>query len=68
MLCLDLLRAAQGIAAALAGGSAALAQEFEGHARTRAFGLLGMTFGAGLALGPVLAGGSIQVLDGIVEI
>lgn len=63
LLCLDLLRAAQGVAAAaaLAGGSAALAQEFDGHARTRAFGLLGITFGAGLALGPVLAGGLIEV-------
>jgi len=64
MVCLDLLRAAQGVAAAaaLAGGSAALAQEFDGHARTRAFALLGMTFGAGLAFGPILAGGLIQVL------
>jgi MFS family permease len=55
---LDLLRAAQGVAAAmaLAGGSAALAQAFAGQARTRAFGLLGATFGAGLALGPLLAG------------
>ncbi|HJO66238.1 MAG TPA: MFS transporter [Sphingomonas sanguinis] len=55
---IDLLRAGQGIgaAAALAGGSAALAQEFDGHARTRAFGLLGTTFGVGLAFGPVLTG------------
>ena len=54
----DILRAAQGIAAAaaLAGGTAALAQEFEGRARTRAFSALGTTFGIGLAFGPVLAG------------
>jgi len=58
VLSLDLLRAAQGIAAAatLAGGAASLAQEFEGHARTRAFSVLGTTFGIGLAFGPLLAG------------
>ncbi|BDI30210.1 MFS transporter [Capsulimonas corticalis] len=55
---LDFLRAGQGTAAAatLAGGAAALAQEFSGSARTRAYSLLGATFGAGLAFGPVLAG------------
>ncbi|QCP54023.1 MFS transporter [Trinickia violacea] len=55
---LDVLRAAQGVAgaAALSGGSAALAQEFDGDARTRAFSLLGTTFGVGLAFGPILAG------------
>ena len=55
---LDLLRGLQGVAAAtaLASGCAALAQEFDGHARTRAFSLLGTTFGAGLAFGPVLCG------------
>lgn len=54
----DLLRAVQGVAAAaaLAGGTAALAQEFDGPARTRAFSALGTTFGIGLAFGPVLAG------------
>ncbi len=58
MLWLDVLRGVQGIAAAiaLASGCAALAQEFDGHARTRAFSLLGATFGAGLAFGPVLSG------------
>lgn len=57
-LILDVLRAAQGFAAAatLAGGTAALAQEFEGEARTRAFSLLGTIFGVGLAFGPLLAG------------
>ncbi|MBV4493080.1 MFS transporter [Pseudomonas oryzicola] len=55
---LDALRAVQGVAAAaaLASGSAALAQEFEGLARTRAFSLLGTTFGLGLAFGPMLSG------------
>lgn len=54
---IDLLRGVQGIAAAfaLSGGSAALAQEFDGHERTRAFSLLGVSFGVGLAFGPLLA-------------
>lgn len=58
VLVLDLLRAAQGLAAAatLAGGASSLAQEFDGHARTRAFSILGTTFGTGLAFGPLLAG------------
>lgn len=58
ILTIDLLRAVQGVFAAgvLAGGTAALAQEFDGPARTRAFSLLGTTFGLGLAFGPVLAG------------
>lgn len=58
MALLNGLRAAQGVAAAaaLAGGSAALAQAFEGRMRARAFSLLGTTFGLGLAFGPVLAG------------
>lgn len=59
---LDLLRALQGLAAAaaLSGGSAALAQEFDGHARTKAFSLLGTTFGLGLAFGPLIAGALIE--------
>jgi MFS family permease len=58
LLWVDFLRALQGIAAALvlAGASAALAQEFDGPGRARAFSLLGTTFGLGLALGPLLAG------------
>jgi len=58
VLWLDVLRAVQGMAAAaaLAGGSAALAQEFDGHQRTTAFSLLGTSFGIGLAFGPLLAG------------
>lgn len=58
LVALDLLRGAQGIAAAMAmaGGAASLAQEFEGPARTRAFSLLGTTFGVGLAFGPIWSG------------
>jgi MFS family permease len=65
IFCLDILRAVQGVAAAaaLAGGTAALAQEFEGMARTLAFSLLGSSFGIGLAFGPVLAG-LLIALDG----
>lgn len=64
ILWLDLLRALQGLAsaAAFAGGVATLAQEFDGHARTRAFSLLGTTFGVGLAFGPVLAGALVESL------
>ncbi|QBC03813.1 MFS transporter [Enterobacter cloacae] len=52
------LRSLQGISAAmtLAGGSAALAQLYEGVARTRAFSILGTMFGAGLAFGPLALG------------
>ncbi|MEM5457429.1 MFS transporter [Paraburkholderia phytofirmans] len=58
---LDVLRAVQGVcaAASLASGSAALAQEFDGHARTRAFSMLGTSFGIGLAFGPLMAGALI---------
>jgi MFS family permease len=58
LIALNVLRAVQGLAAAaaLAGGSAALAQEFEGHARTRVFSLMGTVFGIGLAFGPLSSG------------
>ncbi|CAM3615122.1 MFS transporter [Rouxiella silvae] len=58
LLWIDVMRAAQGVAAAaaLAGGSASLAHEFSGRAQTRAFSLLGSSFGIGLAFGPFLAG------------
>lgn len=58
LLVFNLLRGVQGLAAAaaLASGSAALAQEVQGAARTRAFGWLGASFGAGLAFGPLAAG------------
>jgi MFS family permease len=61
-LWLDILRATQGVAAAasLSSGAASLAQEFEGHARTRAFSMLGTSFGIGLAFGPLMAGTLIE--------
>lgn len=61
---LDAMRAIQGIAAAaaLSSGSAALAQEFEGHSRGRAFALLGSSFGLGLAFGPMIAGALVASL------
>jgi MFS family permease len=64
VLWIDILRAVQGVAgaAALSSGSAALAQQFEGHARTRAFSLLGTSFGVGLAFGPLLVGMLIDTL------
>lgn len=58
----DLLRAAQGAAAAVAfsAGMAALAQEFDGESRLRAFSFVGTSFGIGLAFGPVTAGAMIE--------
>ncbi|TCW78805.1 MFS transporter [Burkholderia sp. SRS-46] len=58
VLWIDILRLIQGLgaAAAFAGAMAALTQEFDGHARTRVFSLIGTTFGAGAAFGPFLAG------------
>ncbi|OLP57750.1 MFS transporter [Xaviernesmea oryzae] len=60
----DLLRGCQGLAAAAAyaGGAAALAQEFDGAARMRAFSVLGTSFGVGLSLGPVASGLMIEHL------
>ena len=59
---LIVLRTLQGIAAAtaMAGGSASLAHEFDGPARTHAYSLLGTSFGVGLAIGPVWAGFLIE--------
>lgn len=64
LLWLDLARGLQGVAAAaaLASGTAALAQGWQGPGRARVFALLGTTFGAGLALGPLLAGLLLQAL------
>ncbi len=58
ILTVDIARAIQGVGSAgiLTGGAAILASSFEGPARARAFGVLGTAFGAGLALGPVIAG------------
>jgi MFS family permease len=54
----DMLRAAQGVggAAAFAGGASAMAQEFDGSLRLRAFSFLGTSFGIGLAFGPIASG------------
>lgn len=54
----DLARALQGLgsAAAFASGTAALAQVFDGAARTRAFSLIGTAFGVGLSCGAALSG------------
>ena len=59
----DILRGFQGLAAAAAyaGGAAALAQEFEGSERLRAFSFVGTSFGVGLSLGPVASGLMIEV-------
>jgi EmrB/QacA subfamily drug resistance transporter len=58
ILLVDIARAIQGIGSAgiLTSGAAILAATFAGPARARAFGVLGTAFGAGLALGPVVAG------------
>ncbi|WP_119269391.1 MFS transporter [Taklimakanibacter deserti] len=58
----DLLRAAQGAAAAVAfsAGMASLAQEFDGASRLRAFSFVGTSFGIGLAFGPIAAGAMIE--------
>lgn len=45
-----------GAAAAFASGMAALAQEFTGAARMRAFSIVGASFGVGLAFGPIASG------------
>jgi MFS family permease len=55
---LDVARGLAGLGATgvMTAGTAILASSFEGAARTRAFALLGVTIGAGLALGPMSAG------------
>jgi MFS family permease len=62
---IDLARAVQGIGAAgvLTSGAAILAASFEGPARARAFGVLGASFGFGLALGPLVAGALVSATD-----
>jgi len=59
---IDVLRAAQGCggAAVLASGAAVLAHAATGRRRQLAFGVLGTSFGAGLALGPVVAGALVD--------
>jgi MFS family permease len=55
---LDVARGLAGAAAAaiMTAGAAALAGMFEGQARIRAFAFIGVTIGAGLALGPSTSG------------
>ena len=59
---IDVLRAVQGCggAAVLASGAAVLAHAATGRRRQLAFGVLGTSFGAGLALGPVVAGALVD--------
>ena len=58
---LDLMRAAQGIGAALTMASAAaVAHVFRGHEQVRAFSMLGTCFGIGFAVGPILIGLSVD--------
>ncbi|MFY0479432.1 MFS transporter [Achromobacter marplatensis] len=59
---IDLLRLMQGMggAAAFAAAMSSLAPLFHGVARTRAFSLLGTTFGIGLSFGPLLSGWLVQ--------
>lgn len=58
ILLLDLARGLAGVGAAmiLTGGSAMLPTVFSGAKLAKAFGLLGSSFGAGLALGPSTSG------------
>ncbi|HIE5094408.1 MFS transporter [Stenotrophomonas maltophilia] len=61
---MNAMRLLQGMAAAaaFAGAMASLAQVFDGRARAKVFSLIGTTFGAGAAGGPLLAGGLIDGL------
>ena len=49
-----------GAAAVLASGAAVLAHSTEGRRRQLAFGILGASFGSGLAIGPLAAGALVQ--------
>lgn len=59
---IDFLRLMQGMggAAAFAAAMSSLAPLFHGVARTRAFSLLGTTFGIGLSFGPLASGWLVQ--------
>jgi EmrB/QacA subfamily drug resistance transporter len=58
----DVFRGLQGVGAAgiLTSGAAVLANGFTGSARAKAFGVLGASFGFGLALGPLTAGALVD--------
>lgn len=62
VLWIDFLRLLQGLggAAAFAAAMSSLAPLFEGAARTRAFSLLGTTFGLGLSFGPLVSGWMVE--------
>lgn len=64
MWVLNLMRALEGVAGALTltAASALIAQEFEDHAKVRAYSYLGASFGIGLAFGPLLVGFMIDHL------
>ncbi|CAB3683832.1 Spectinomycin tetracycline efflux pump [Achromobacter spanius] len=60
---INFMRLMQGVggAAAFAAAMSSLAPLFHGVARTRAFSLLGTTFGIGLSFGPLASGWMVQV-------
>lgn len=62
ILVLDIARGVSGVGAAavLTAGSAMLANTFSGKSLAKAFGILGSSFGAGLALGPSTSGLLVQ--------
>ncbi|WP_197084918.1 MFS transporter [Saccharothrix sp. ST-888] len=62
MALVDAARAVQGCGAAavLASGAAVLAQATSGRRRQLAFGILGASFGSGLAVGPLVAGALVE--------
>ncbi|MFG2096851.1 MFS transporter [Streptomyces sp. NPDC048612] len=64
ILLLDAARALAGLGAAalLTSGSSLIGETFEGRARSRAFGAVGITTGAGLALGAMAAGAVTDLL------
>ncbi|MDH6126542.1 MFS transporter [Kitasatospora sp. GP82] len=63
MAVVDAARAVQGCGAAavLASGAAVLAHSTSGRRRQLAFGILGTSFGSGLAIGPLVAGALVEV-------
>ncbi|MDI3408120.1 MFS transporter [Streptomyces cavernicola] len=64
IMALDLARALAGLGAAalLTSGSSLIGETFQGRARSRAFGALGIMTGAGLALGAMAAGVVTELL------
>ncbi|MFJ9771618.1 MFS transporter [Kitasatospora sp. NPDC101157] len=64
-LVIDVARAAAGIGAGaiVTSMTAIVANSFDGPARAKAFGLVGVVIGAGLALGPTISGFIAQLLN-----